>query len=188
MASAVPINFPTPTEGSIASYDWTDVAEGSGYVIFYGTETRTSTASTPILINTIIPSAGDAGQRFIEDNQTWSIDVGAFNLPKIVNGTAYVSCALKKGTGNTYITVKFQKVDAASATTDISSTIQSNTASTDGFNFLVPAALTKTHFKKGEKLRLSLGISDGTASKIWYDPTGTDGAAFRVYVPFDLDL
>ncbi len=34
MADILPTNFPAPTERSIATYNYTDIAEGTGVVIF----------------------------------------------------------------------------------------------------------------------------------------------------------
>jgi hypothetical protein len=35
MASTMPINIPIPSESAIASYQWTDIANGAGYVKYY---------------------------------------------------------------------------------------------------------------------------------------------------------
>ena len=162
--------------------------EGTGINTYYGTIIRTSAAITYGLFKNIMPSAAIVGVRYIADNAGYNFDTAVFNLPKVVNGIGYVSCELNKLSGNVSITCTIQKVDKDSNVTNISSAVVSNTLSTNAECALIPLPLTQTHFGKGDKIRCVFAISDGSGSKIWCDPTGTDGTPLRVYIPFNLDL
>lgn len=202
MADLINPIFRRAGEQSIASYDFTDIAEGTGTVIFYGITTEINSGvsrvlSENVLDSTTISTPNPAG------STEYDFDLAAFNLPRRVTGTAYFKCAIAGGSNaadTIYVTVIVKKYDG-STETNISSEIQSQTvASSTTEQVLMPIPLTETSFKKGEILRMTVKVVAGAGgvqdTKIYHDPTGSyvdltgsnASPVMQLNVPFDLDL
>lgn len=194
-----PQEFISGGEGIVASYDWTDIAEGSGKVLFYGSAVSTSAATTYALLT----------------NQTYSVTIDvncpgatltldfytpAFNLPKIVAGTAYiVSCTEADGAGNVAFQFKLYRGGADVANISNSITSISNTAARTS---TTPIPLTQTNIKKGDMIHLVaiMTRTGGTTHYMGIDPMNRDGTSITpstelnattkllVYIPFRIDL
>ena len=95
MAEVLPVAFPIPGESAIASYSYTDIAEGTGVVSFYGAETYDTTASTKYILttNSIISN----NPEIISPNGNYDFDLTPFNMPKTIKGTAYFSVGMYEG-------------------------------------------------------------------------------------------
>ena len=203
MAEQIPNNFQISGEAAVASYDFFDIAEGTGIKVFYGMDNETSAGATQdSLGNAIIAVDGET----TTTGSTYNFDLAPFNLPKIITGTAYFQCALKGGTNggdDIYVTAQLQKWDGTTAT-NITSAVQSATIIGQAIGWVTfPLTCTKTHFKKGEILRLVV-VSTMGAGTGWFShsPTNRDTTQFAigtgggevpssqmlVLVPFDLDL
>lgn len=203
----VPAKYRNVSEQAIATYNYTDIANGTGVAVFYCAQETDSTgtgqfltASTIIKPDpaTIVNIASAGGQ----DN-TYVFDV-AFNLPRIINGDLYVNVAynlIKAGSsagGSFTVTATAAHYDGSTATTigaavTSPTEVPSVTLKTDVFLLKIPNT-TRVHFKKGEILRLSIQMvtvqatSDATTSTLFTDPTlGVDNQT-KILVPFDLDL
>ena len=85
----VPIQFPIPTEQVIASFDFTDIAIGLGFSIFHLTLSEDSNVKTSLLAPSTLPSASTTGLAKV--GNPYEFRTSAFNLPRTVKGTAYVS-------------------------------------------------------------------------------------------------
>ncbi len=212
MVNQVPPAYPIPTEVAIATYSYTDIAEGTGVQIFYGANSRIETTRDYHLFGSVIAS-NDITTVVASGNVDLDFDLSPFNLPKSVKGTAYASVPIyvncTGGSGgsslNAYFTVKIIHVDADNNETQMGSTVQSETLSIGPINIarrqmLVPITLPQTHFKKGEILRCSIQLFRGVVTDatgtvgIGHDPKGranvfTAGTStLEVHIPFILDI
>lgn len=196
MTNLLPLGFPKATPPAIASYDFTDIAEGTGIVLFYGftaeavdggdhgygtyhLSTNPSIFSDSIESTFGVPSATTVTE--------CDFDTAPFNLPKEVDGTAYINFTWKvtntTGTNNNYATVTIRKWDGTTETDLVvasGAAVSSSTVATDMFKCTVP----RTHFKAGEQLRVSVGLSKTTAGDnpqghIAHDPQNRDGTQIQ---------
>lgn len=152
MADNLPVNFPIPAESAIASYNWTDIANGTGYATFYGSLFSASNILTPTLYN--VPNMGLAAGTYA------TFDATPFNSPRTAKGYAYINAYRLGGAGNTTFTAKVSKISGA-VTTDISSEVSSSATGNDAW-FLIRLLLTETVFKRGDILRVSIKSGDAT--------------------------
>jgi len=71
---------------AIASYDWTDIASGFGFVSFYLTTADDGKIYQRILSEKALSSSEPAG--VIETNGTYEFQTSVFNSPREIKGTA----------------------------------------------------------------------------------------------------
>ena len=199
----IPPTFPTPTETAIASYDFTDIESGLGFVDFFAAKTDLAAGAEEILTDDATVYSGDIStNRTTAGTTSFTFDSSVFNLPKTVKGTAIFSCGIGGvNTANiTAVTAKLQKYDGTSAT-DLSSVITSSgfTASgTDDKMMLLQLPLTETRIKKGEQLRLlvTFVLNNNISADIGHDPRGrSDGSigtnavtTMVIKIPFKIDI
>ncbi len=188
----VPRVYRTAGEGSIISFNFTDIAEGTGIVIYYGYATETSggndyhltTQST--IYSTEIDEIGASVTAVDRD-----FDLSVFNIPAILKGTALVSFTIgaRSGTGTTTqstAVVTIRKVTTAGETDIVSVTSPTVTAGASATVLelmTVPLTVPKTHFKKGDTLRLNITVtpvraagSQGAEAILGHDPRNRDGS------------
>ena len=212
-------------EKAIASYNFTDIAEGTGIVIFKLATARDSSATLQkILIESNIYSdsistetAGSSSGSATKTGNT-DFDLTIFNLPKIIGGTAFVNIGWgcegnsnNQGGTNAFLIVKIRKWDG-STETDLgegkSSTIvgPESAGSFTGITSALKIDIPKTHFKKGNNLRVTVeewtllgGGSNPGSVHIGHDPQNRDGDLIKpasadiitksnVHIPFVFDL
>jgi len=200
-------------EGSIASYSYTDIAEGIGYSTFYGAIVAHSATGgganivEPILINftdynaqgTVVFNEGvsipSAGTVMIDKD----FDLTPFTFPKTIKGVAIVNFSggyhsSYAGTQNGYYKIIIRKVSGGVETDLVTTYTKTIGSDTDVYeSFTVPLAIPITNFKSGDILRLTIqGIAseytDATANtmRIYCDPmnsTPPSGASFT-YLKF----
>ena len=197
-------------EGGIASYDWTDIAEGTGLVTFYGCSDAISGATTYSLINNSSIYSDSAALELVRDTEgstTISFDTPKFNLPRIVKGTAYFSAAFRIDTtpGQTYLRLQLNKLNGSVAT-PISSFIKSSqkyfSVADNGMYFVKMPISGANVIKAGEQIRLTLELTRGGAgiAAVAFDPANRDAAyitpstqpkltsRMRVFIPFRIDI
>lgn len=199
MASIVPRNIPIQASSSIASYSWTDVASGLGYVIFYPCLTGTAGAQAYAMITNTIPSNSLTAVWSV--GVTHNFDTTAFNSPRNIrkDSKAYISYTgdLTAGAGNHYLTFTLKQVSQGVETT-IASTVNSTYITSAGTTGLSVLSINKeAHFKKGDILRLTIatGIAGAEAITLGLDPANRTVATFpdnrsvcELYVPFVINL
>ena len=202
-------------EGAVASYDFTEIANGLGIVDFNGFSTNSGgvesfhlTNGSPFsnLVDTSGSLTGAAGTTLEFD-----FDSSPFNLPRSIRGDTSVVLSWKV-TNNTssnsnFVYATLNKLDGTTETLlsttsgailDSGIGARTNTLSFNG----VP----KTHFKKGEQVRLTVGIQVVTAGNdpkrgfFAFDPQNRDGfnispstdssstSKLIMSLPFDIDL
>ncbi|HEC64028.1 MAG TPA: hypothetical protein ENI23_01900 [bacterium] len=111
-------------ETGIKSYNYVDIANGLGYTTFYLTNTQDPAFTEYVLGATqLIASTNDG---LLGTNQTYEFETSTFNLPRRVNGTAYL-------TG-------FAKTNTITATAKMSVRSGSITSSTEGSSIATHAA------------------------------------------------
>ena len=207
--AVLPTQFRRGGETAVASYSFTDIAEGTGVVHFYGFNQRDNTA-----ISYHLTTDSSFNSYLIETEAsssptTYSFNANDFNLPKVIKGSAVVSFhgALDTSAGSSgtlYYTITVQKVSGGVVTdlgSAITNTLSRSTAGISLQRFVVVFSLTQTHFKIGDNLRIKCVLTgSGTGAKFFtgMDPAGKEGTkiqpsstaptTFDVYIPFKIDL
>lgn len=193
--------FPEPFKhqpSAIASFNYTDIAEGTGITTYLLAQTSDENGHYQILTTKSIYSAeSQAVNKGMEITATTSaasatkiidkdFDLTAFNLPQRLRGTAVLNMAYQQASsvgGNTQGYVIARIVNATTGVTLVSTqtdTVQ--TTATKNYWLTIPLVipLSTTQFKKGETLRLTVecwGLTpSGTIRQtIGCDPQGRDG-------------
>lgn len=159
------------TESAIASYNYTDLDSGTGYVVYYGLKGTDGylTSKSSVYSNVIISEAHADG------NVAWTKELDIdfdiyFNYPKTIKGLLFATFTqcLDVNTagkvGQVYTIVKVRKWDGTTET-EIANN-QSDTYSRTGTGAWVASSKTEcveveipqTHFKRGEYLRLTFEV------------------------------
>jgi len=202
----LPVQFRKAGEQVIASYDSTDIAEGTGLVEFDGFTTKQDTTTTYLLssatvrtndVETSTAAVTTANAKRLD----LDFDLSAFNLPKNIVGTAMVTATLKGVKNatvmNYYYIARIKKNDVEIASAQ-SETNGSN-ASTDYYTMTVQIPITTIqNFKKGDVLRLTMEVWAGTTAgsgtvTLYHDPHDTTVATalttqLKCHIPFRIDL
>lgn len=199
----IPTKFRKSGEAIIASYEYIDVAEGTGIIHFYGSEMKDSTGTEHLLTASVVYSTAVEYVQAQGTNSTIDFDLAPFNLPRTLKGTAYINMDLSNATaGNSTAQATIKHYDGTTATA-VSSAVTSHNVATGAHDLiLLEIPVTTTHFKKGDILRLSIKVTAGagsTEARIGIDPSNRDGTNIKpsdgfhtsqlhFYCPFDLDL
>lgn len=214
MADNLPINFPVPSEQTIASYNYVDVEEGTGIVEYYGTRKQGSAGDAYYLLRNPYRSAGYSkysvgGNLNYLTTGSYTFDTLTFSAPRYVQGNAYFSAGSLIDAGDTpYIEVQLFHVDSGNNETAITGNIDGAHYGLTGdlaINLFVVLPITTPHqVKIGEKIRMK--ITTHTSSGTFYlgcDPSDTSfpttlGIAapentyattkMTIGIPFRLDL
>ena len=181
MAELLPVNFLIPGESAIASYNYTDLAEGTGIIKFYGFAARNSAAYTYHLDKNPTYSA------LIQKSGAWSnsssididFDTSTFNTPCVIKGTAIINMTLSviADAGHTstgYITAYVRKWNGTTETEIAnvqSANVVDNDATANKEVLNLRLTIPQTSFKRGETLRLTIVLSGSC-------PSGTGVFAF----------
>lgn len=214
MARLVPQTFPIPVETAIASYSYTDIAEGTGVINFLGFSSiddttvdyhLTSNASVYSNSKVLSTSTTTGGSSKDIDND---YDI-TFNLPQRMKGTIYtnISTFVTSNVGGAtsyFFIIKIRKWDGSSETEiasgqSITFTNVGSASAKEWITQLIPIPVTTLqHFKKGDTLRITVeGWSNRSsgAGNFGYgqDPAGRldeleDTTKFQNFVPFILDI
>jgi hypothetical protein len=204
MADVLPINFPIPTEAAITSYDYFDLAEGTGIVAFYGFATGITGGTYEYLLTTNSSqfSARKAYANHLDDT-TLTFDV-SFNQPKVLKGTAYIKIPFyfSLNSKTTSFEVTLYHYDGTTETA-ITSTIEGEdlVSSASGGEMqmlqeIIKLPITQTSFKSGDTLRLKIytHTNDGNG-RMYFSPSGTQIPAevtldadsrLILYLPFQI--
>lgn len=180
MADVLPINFPILAENNIISYNWVDIEEGTGVIIYYVGETSDSSANEFILTSqefqsqNITYSVTRAGATVTENlSVDKTYESGQLNTPRVLEGSAFANVALafrvtgSYSAGNLY---SYAKIGIYKYSGGVESLIADNT--TETFSQAVPGGsgvtytkqfttkilLPKTNLKIGDKLRVKVQI------------------------------
>jgi hypothetical protein len=214
----MPVNFPIPSEVAIASYDYQDVADGTGIVSFYGSKVVYNAVTDYILTSDVIFSSevkldytGIGGGASFALAIDYDFDV-MFNVPKRVKGIARINdgwgVATDSATPSTleaYIIFKLRKWDGSTETEIANITTETLSIGDDESSYKVlnlPVEIaTLVNFKIGETLRLTVEVwvkGSGAGNHhtfLGYDPKDRiedtevlDTTQLKLNIPFILDL
>ncbi len=182
----IPPLYRTGGEGAVASYDYTDIAEGTGNINFYlAVSAKSGPAySYHLTKDTSFNSWGSRIGTFTGNTitfqrgatTTYTFNLIPFNLSKYIKGTALVNLfhliysSIATGIG-LYVVATIYHVDADANATSLgtatsNTAIGTDTADTGVGVFSLPITLTQKHFKRGEYIRL---VVAGTST----DPGGS---------------
>lgn len=172
--------FPVSRE-TLLNYDWVDIANATGYVLYDGwrcwtdeanTYSLTPSSDTPTLIGDLYEGTHSIYTTASQSNSATYVaaldidfDTSEFQLPRTIEGVAIVRVPayIADGTNSTnyvYAHVYIRKWDGSSETeiankrTNNNNNVGQNTE----FAFTLPITCTKTHFKKGDQLRVTVMI------------------------------
>lgn len=167
MAEVMPINFPLPSENAVASYNYTDMAEGTGITIFnlVGTTGDNILTSQTVYADRIEEESADTSTTsdYVKIFDV-DYDLSAFNMPKTIKGTGLLNFSqFGQGSGDEtsswYFTIVVKKYDGSTETsigTVNSSTLTATGVHTTSNLELLPISLTQTHFAIGDILRVTV--------------------------------
>ena len=183
----IPRVYNQATEGAVVSYDWNELADGTGYKIFYGLSTDAASGELQGLINSVLYSNSIAvSGSTVAGFSVSGVYTTVFNSPRTAKGNAYVSFGWYNLSNLCYPFCEIYKTEGA---TDTSLGYISGAMVTDIVNQLPKTttfkmALPQTHFKKDDILKLKVGIAGvaggaGTFGNIGQDPMNRDGLAIK---------
>lgn len=201
MATGLPINIPVPSEPVLVSYNFTDIADGTGVVTLYGFTTEDTGGIAYNLGTESVRSA-----TISTGEGTYTFDMKPFNTPRIAKGTAILSITI--GVPNTNQGKLTAKISNATQAVDITSVITSPTfagtpAPATAKSYLLKLPITQHSFRIGDVLRLTIvltHVAGGDAVEIGHDPQNRDGAyivpatysahttVMKLNMPFKVDL
>lgn len=173
---------------AIASYNYTDIAEGTGVSVFYLCSVSTSSGLDYVLTQNTMPgvaTTGTASTSYID------FDLTPFNAARTIKGVAYVAGEGVCGAGaqDFQVIAKIVHYDGTTETVIGAETNSETIRSGELYN--IPFSLTEKRFKRGDILRVKLKIDTSTNSPgISTDPLEVAPAGIicsRVYIPFRLD-
>ena len=196
----IPIVYRKSSEAAVASFDYTDIAEGTGVTMFNGFVTE---ASGAVLGYHLLKSETIYSSKIETESSSYtsgsdytsrinlSFDLPAFNLPKTLKGNANVlftlwnKCVAAGTSTDAYVKVTIQKWDGTTPTDIVQAMSPATNAAGAGVTVKkimnIPLAIPMTSFKKGEILRLNLNVfakvpasTEGQVC-IGHDPLNRDG-------------
>ena len=199
----VPRVYRSSGEGALANYDWNDIANGLGYVVFYGYKTADGTyllSNNQVYSDKIGETDLFAG---VNPAIGHTFETSIFNLPKILEGTAIINVPFGTDTRDTFCSGAIFHWDGTSniklgSGGDPNSDITANERSVQN----IPIDLPKTLIKKGDKIKVKIDVwnknpSGNDVTYLGHDPknrtyviagddmTTTD---LQVHLPFKIDI
>ena len=220
--------FPQSRE-VLANYNWIDLVSATGYVMFDGINARDSGGSNYMLIDssaaagvfgndnlnigagpdttpfiTVVDGLGAGPTKCLDAN----FDLSPFQLPRTLEGSAFVGLSLGSDSatanGSVQIKAKLRKWNGASETEIVATNSEiKNLLTNTSHSYALKLTVPKTHFKKGEQLRLTIELwsTDINQIALFHIPDNTayteaaetaDGKAgntrLTLAVPFKLDF
>lgn len=203
----IPVIYRNQGEGSVASYDWIDLADGLGYVTLYGATANISGAGI-LTKNTLysdkIGTDYTVGGGWAKISQI-NFD-SIINKPLTIRGKTLINVPIAGNhfvadTGAGYIHAYLRKVTSGT-TVEIANLSTAHIKTTHAFMTLINLETPLTLFKKGDTLRLTVEVwgSDGGTGiiSIGHDPknrydanlqfANTDNTQLVLNLPVVIDL
>lgn len=172
----IPPKYQKSTEGAIASYSYTDIAEGTGKVIFYGLNDKINTTKSYFLTTNTLYSNDINTQAAASGASALILDIDhdiKFNKPQNLKGKVRVNITIGGRTTsaapnswNAYGILKLRKWDGTTETEIAQAQTETtsggggaiNTKESKQMCVTIDASSSVTHFKKGETLRMTIEI------------------------------
>ena len=181
----------------VATYDFKDLASGTGYENLWGAET--DGGDYVLIANQFKASVRKGGVKAGVDASPTTItyELTPFNTPRTINGTLNIlyNFRFNVSGGTTSVTVNIYK----NADIISTGTIYNQGDSSDGYRFMDTVELTRTNYAKGDVLKISLVFTaTDQIGLVWmHNPAGEartfEGVTFpetylKFEVPFDIIL
>ena len=195
----------------IASYNYTDLDEGAGYVKYYGFAADTSSATTYGLTKSVVfsnPAYSGADSSASPFDADFDL---SFNIAKTLNGDVIANIPMWcygsiNNSSTVAVTLTIYHYNATTGETSLGTATSDSIDNNAGENtenkllcFRIP--ITSTHFKRTDILRMNISAtvvrSDGTSrGGVRHDPagrtpSGTQGnfesSVLSFHVPFRID-
>ena len=205
--AVLPQNFPTPTEPVLANYNYTDVANGQGVVVYQLFTTQDAGGVTYCIAESPIGTTAKYGS-----SASYDFYSSAFNRTIVVRGDCFIKAMQggnNNGSGSTLsgsITVYRYNSDGTSTQlatkglVDLTIGNGLNDTYLSEINMLL--SIAETTFNKGDKLRVNFThTGTATGKYLFFDPINRDvtiGSTnisatstptyFKVAVPYKIDL
>jgi hypothetical protein len=202
MADQLPINFAVPQEGAIASYDFEDIIDGSGYLRLYATRMHNDGTYSLIAENRISPFMIHSATGYVSATATVALaasptyttilnltfNSAAFNFPRILNGTARLQLPISYNVNGASIirnTITITNVTTSETiASDTWSTTYAAPASIAASNIIRPMTISNKRIAPTNQIRINIvidgtntaGAVNGTAT-INFDPLDRAGVA-----------
>jgi len=209
----VPIVYRKSTEAALASYNFTDIAEGTGVVTYYGATTNDSVGEEYVLLSQTLYSYSLSTATTITNGTgsytkfgDYDFDLSTFSLPKTIKGTCLISFGWGLGAGgnpDAYIIWKVRKYDGTTETDLGSVQTEGIKANATNAEELLSFTLTETNFAKGDILRVTCEVWGKNTGGVDYVATfahspkaqsvNTGGgnltnSVLTILIPYKLDL
>lgn len=209
------LNETIPRQGTnaSASFDFRDLASGSGYESFYGVVQNFSASamlpySSAVSQAFLIPTAdvipfSTSKSTSTTTSSAINFETSAFNLPRTIRGTAivYFNCRNNAGsTTNARFWAQLKKVDGTTGNlTNITSIYtldhDGNEAPANAMGATTSEAFlgfldtSQAILKKGDKIRLEVRFydRDNESVSVDHDPSGISEKQLKVLIPFRID-
>ena len=159
MADNLPVNFPIPTEGAVASYSYEDLASGLGFTRFYFVVAASESEVQLILtddssLNSTLYWTGTSGLNYLPNNDSpFDFNTSIFNSTRTIGGTAHFQGEWEGMTDpEVHLTIKHYD---GTTETNISSKVQARYI-TGATEFGSNIDITEKTFKKGDTLRIEV--------------------------------
>lgn len=178
----IPTSIPAPSTNAIASYDSTDLAEGTGIVKYYGFATKTSGAALSYHLTTqaLRSSYGNLTNDITEESKSsaddgttdgfsnvssWNFDLSEYNLPQTIKGTVIINhsiMALETDASRAYGYFKFKVINYDGTTENLLALGDSELVDAGDSTYqekktcCIPIEVPRTHFKRGDILRVKV--------------------------------
>jgi hypothetical protein len=196
----IPNKYLNQGTGVIASYNYIDIAEGSGFITFQGFSSSLSGSNVFAMTGETIASSEVETQA-----STFQFDAANFNFPKIIQGTAFISFSHDQyAVGATDVSwlITIQKVDLSGVVTTLGTLQTGHTSFAAGhgrFTQTGRITIPTTVFKIGEHVRV-LAAASGTFTYVilGHDPLNRNGTLipdsslnptkFQLLLPAKIDI
>lgn len=184
----LPITYRKSRDNIITTYNYIDIADGTGIIKFYLTRSKNTSGEDYHLITQTLTCEGAISVRDLTQ-EAQDFDLTAFNLPKTIKGIAYLSGELSSGGNNASVSITLKHWDGTNET-PISATITSPITTINAVVFLEIPITTVKQFKKGDVLRATVTeIGSNIGDGFGIDPSGQgDDGAGNKYLPAILSI
>ena len=183
----------TTASPSLVNYDFTDIANGTGYETYYLIVAEDNTGKTYHLTPHKDYSAA-AILSVISSTEDHDYDLSPFTIPRTINGDVTVSLAAHGGAATYTAVVEIYRYDGTTETKlgDTVTFAKLMTGAGDMWYFRIPIANEIIPAGQQLRARVSYGIAGATAGGLGVDPAGRTNASFitttsKISVPYKLD-
>ncbi len=165
------ISIPYQAPPAVASYNSSDVEEGTAITVFYACTAEKSTGEQHLL-TTATPYShlvSISGSLAVGETFSGSFATGTLNLPRLINGTAILNLTWRvtnsSSSNNNYPSFQLLKYDGSTYTSIgfVSGSIISSASGTMRTTMLQITGITPTLIKAGEQIVARAGITADTA-------------------------